>query len=159
MQPPSGIVLAPIGTIHTPFRQKADAPIQGAFRPDALGHVSLMPEYVDGLDDIDGFSHLILIYSLHQAAPVQMRRLPLLADEARGIFSTRHPARPNGLGLTVVRLVSREGTTLRVSGVDMLDGTPLLDIKPYIPRFDAFPDATEGWFAECKDRPKPSGRE
>lgn len=154
-----GFQIDAIGRIRTDFATKADAPIQGAFNGGAIGIVELFSEYAEGLRDIEGFSHLILLYHLDRAAPVEMVRVPLLGDEPRGIFSTRHPARPNALGLTVVRLLSRDGTCLRVAGVDMLDGTPLIDVKPYVPRFDAFPHATEGWFEGCDDRPKPAGRE
>lgn len=151
--------LRPIGVIHTSFAAKADAPIQGAFRPESVGRVEVFPEFAEGLDDIEGFSHLILLYQLDRAAAVELRRQPLLCDEPKGIFSTRHPARPNGIGLTVVTLLGRTGHCLEVGMADMLDGTPLLDIKPYVARFDAYPEAAEGWFAECEDRPKPVGRE
>lgn len=149
----------PIGVIRTPFADKPDTPIQGAFHPDAAGVVEIAPELADGLTDIDGFSHLLLIYHLDRAPEPQLLPMPFLSDERHGVFATRHPARPNPLGLTVVRLAGREGSALRVLGVDMLDGTPLLDVKPYIPRFDAVPDAREGWFAGHENRPKPPGRE
>jgi tRNA (adenine37-N6)-methyltransferase len=151
--------LTPIGVIRTPYAEKDDAPIQGAFRPEAEGRVEVFAEYGEGLADIDGFSHLILLYQFDRAAPVELVRQTFLGDVPHGLFATRHPARPNGIGLTVVRLLSREGTTLRVGGIDVLDGTPLLDIKPYIPRFDSFPDASEGWLAGLQERPKPAGRE
>ncbi len=151
--------LHPIGVIHTPFATKEDAPIQGAFHPENTGVVEVVPELAEGLSDIDGFSHLILLYQFDRAAPVELARPTFLSDEPHGIFACRHPARPNGIGLTVVTLLSREGAALTVGGVDMLDGTPLLDIKPYIGRFDCFPDASEGWFAGREDRPKPPGRE
>ena len=154
-----GRTLAPIGVIRTPFATKDDAPIQGAFRPDAEGTVDVFPEFADGLADIDGFSHLILLYEFDRAAPVELVRQTFLGDTPHGLFATRHPARPNGIGLTVVRLLGREAALLRVGGIDVLDGTPLLDIKPYIPRFDSFPDASEGWLAGREDRPKPPGRE
>jgi tRNA-Thr(GGU) m(6)t(6)A37 methyltransferase TsaA len=149
----------PIGTIRTLFATKGDTPIQGAFHPENAGIVEVAPEFAEGLSDIDGFSHLILLYEFDQAAPVEMVRLTFLSDEPHGIFATRHPARPNPIGLTVVTLLGREGTALTVGGVDMLDGTPLLDIKPYIGRFDCFPGASEGWFAGREERPKPPGRE
>ena len=154
-----GRTLAPIGVIRTPFATKDDAPIQGAFRPDAEGTVDVFPEFADGLADIDGFSHLILLYEFDRAAPVELVRQTFLGDTPHGLFATRHPARPNGIGLTVVRLLGREAALLRVGGIDVLDETPLLDIKPYIPRFDSFPDASEGWLAGREDRPKPPGRE
>jgi tRNA-Thr(GGU) m(6)t(6)A37 methyltransferase TsaA len=153
------VTLVPIGTIHTPFATKDDAPIQGAFHPEAEGVVELLPEFAGGLADIDGFTHLILLYEFDRAAPVQMRRQTFLGDEPHGLWATRHPARPNRIGLTVVRLLGREGALLRVGGIDVLDGTPLLDIKPYIPRFDCFQEASEGWLAGRAERPKPPGRE
>lgn len=152
-------VLRHIGTIRTPFAQKDDAPIQGAFRPDAIGTVEVLPEFADGLADIDGFSHLILLYEFDRAAPVEMSRYTFLGDEPHGLFATRHPARPNPIGLTVVTLLARDGATLTVGGIDMLDATPLLDIKPYVARFDSVPEASEGWLAGRPDRPKPPGRE
>jgi tRNA (adenine37-N6)-methyltransferase len=153
------VELTPIGTIHTPFATKDEAPIQGAFHPEREGVVEVAPEFAEGLTDIEGFTHLILLYEFDQAAGVKMQRQTFLGDETHGLFATRHPARPNPIGLTVVRLLGREGTTLRVGGIDVLDGTPLLDIKPYVPRFDAFPEASEGWIAGRSNRPKPPGRE
>jgi tRNA-Thr(GGU) m(6)t(6)A37 methyltransferase TsaA len=154
-----GRQLEPIGVIRTPFADKDEAPIQGAFRPEAEGVVEVLAEYADGLADIGGFSHLILLYEFDRAAPVELVRQTFLGDVPHGLFATRHPARPNGIGLTVVRLLSRDGATMTVGGIDVLDNTPLLDIKPYIPRFDSFPDATEGWLAGRPERPKPPGRE
>jgi tRNA-Thr(GGU) m(6)t(6)A37 methyltransferase TsaA len=151
--------LTAIGTIHTPFATKDDAPIQGAFHPENEGVVEVYPQFAEGLADIDGFTHLILLYEFDRAAPVEMRRQTFLGDEPRGLWATRHPARPNGIGLTVVTLLGRDGAHLRVGGIDVLDNTPLLDIKPYIPRFDSFPEAAEGWLAGKANRPKPPGRE
>jgi tRNA-Thr(GGU) m(6)t(6)A37 methyltransferase TsaA len=151
--------LVAIGTIRTPFTTKEEAPIQGAFRPESPGAVEVFAEFADGLDDIEGFSHLILVYAFDRAGEVRMRRTTFLSDDEHGLWATRHPARPNGIGLTVVRLLGRDGSTLRVAGIDVLDDTPLLDIKPYIRRFDCFPDATDGWFADVAERPKPPDRE
>ena len=148
-----------IGIIRTPFAGKNDAPIQGVFVPDAIGRVELFPEYAAGLKDIEGFSHLFLLYRFDRAGEVELVRPTFLDDEPHGIFAARHPCRPNGIGLTVVCLLGREGNILVVTGVDMLDGTPLLDIKPYIPRFDAHPDAIPGWFAGKEPRPKPADSE
>jgi tRNA (adenine37-N6)-methyltransferase len=145
--------------MRTPFADKDDAPIQGAFRPEAEGVVEVFAECAEGLADIDGFTQLILLYEFDRAAPVELVRQTFLGDDPHGLFATRHPARPNGIGLTVVRLLSRDGATLRVGGIDILDGTPLLDIKPYIRRFDSFPHASEGWLAGRPERPKPAGRE
>ena len=151
--------LNPIGLIHTPYRTKEETPIQGVFRPHVKGWVEVFPEFEEGLKDIELFSHIFLIYAFDRAAPVELVRLVLLDDQPHGIFASRHPSRPGALGLTVVELLRREGNRLEVAGTDMLDGTPLLDIKPYVPRFDSFPSASEGWFTGKSDRPKPCGRE
>lgn len=148
-----------IGVIRSGFADKKDAPIQGAFSPEAEGRVELFEEFAAGLKDIEGFSHLILLYVFDRAGRAELVRKPFLDDEEHGIFAMRFPARPNPIGLSVVRLLGREGDALRVGWLDVLDKTPLLDIKPYVPRFDAVPDAREGWFAGKKARPKPEGRE
>lgn len=152
-------IFHPIGVIHTPFADKPEAPIQGAYADAAEGRVELDAIYEQGLQDISGFSHLILLYQFHRAGKMELVRQPFLDDVPRGLFSTRHPARPNPLGLTVVELLAREGNILYVRGVDMLDGTPLLDIKPYVKRFDCFPQASEGWFVDKSARAKPAGLE
>ena len=137
----------PIGLIHTPFTQKDRTPIQ-PYRSRAKGRVELLPEYEDGLGHLEGFSHIILLYFFHYADPgYELVVTPFLDDEPKGLFATRYPRRPNPVGLSVVRLLRREGRVLHVDGIDVLDGTPLLDIKPYVPPFDAFPEATLGWLA------------
>jgi tRNA-Thr(GGU) m(6)t(6)A37 methyltransferase TsaA len=151
--------LSPIGIIHSPFDSKEVTPIQGALYPDSQGQVEVFREYEDGLKDIETFSHIILLYLFDRAGEIILVRPTFLDDEAHGVFASRHPSRPNGLGLTVVRLLKRSHNILEVSGIDVLDGTPLIDIKPYIIRFDCFPGANEGWVATKKERPKPKGRE
>jgi tRNA-Thr(GGU) m(6)t(6)A37 methyltransferase TsaA len=148
-----------LGVIYTDHATKEDAPIQGAFRPDAEGTVEVFPEYAAGLQDIGLFSHIVLIYHFDRAGKVELVRKPFLDDHPHGIFAMRHPCRPNGLGISIVRLLRHEGNMLTVSGIDVLDGTPLIDIKPYIPRFDCFPEASEGWLAGKEEREKPPGRE
>jgi tRNA (adenine37-N6)-methyltransferase len=148
-----------IGVIHSCYNTKEDTPIQGAFKPDVAAMVEVFPRYADGLKDIETFSHLFLIYIFDRAGPVQLVRPTFLDDKPHGVFASRHPSRPSGLGLTVVRLLKREGSVLHVSGIDVLDGTPLVDIKPYIRRFDSYPDASEGWVTDRIERPKPHGRE
>lgn len=141
--------LRPLGVLRTPFRNAAEAPIQGALDPSALGQVEVFEEYAAGLRDVEGFSHLLLLYVFHRAGEEQLVVTPFLDDHARGVFATRHPRRPNHLGLTVVELVARRGNVLEVRGVDMLDGTPVVDIKPYVPAFDAGPaDARVGWLTD-----------
>ncbi len=149
----------PIGVIHTSFDTKESAPIQGVFHPDAIGTVEILFEFAEGLLDIDLFSHLILLYHLDRATDVKLVLRPFLDDTPHGIFATRHPCRPSGIGLSIVKLLGREGNLLQVSGIDVLDGTPLLDIKPYVTRFDCFPEASEGWFSGKEKRAKPPGRE
>ncbi len=153
------INISAIGILHTDHKTKDEAPIQGAFDPDAKGIVEIFPEFAEGLKDIELFSHIYLFYHFDRAEPGALIRHPFLDDTPHGIFATRHPCRPNGIGITVVRLVERNGNRLRVTGIDVLDGTPLLDIKPYVPRFDCHPEASEGWFAGKDSRRKPSGRE
>lgn len=153
------VTIEPIGILHTPFATREQAPIQGAFAPEASGVLEVRPELEPGLKDIDGFSHLIVLYLLDRATAVDLQPLPLLDDEPRGVFATRNPRRPNHIALMVVRLDKRDGRRLHLSHVDALDGSPVIDIKPYVRRFDSVPDASEGWFAGKQDRPKPPGRE
>jgi tRNA-Thr(GGU) m(6)t(6)A37 methyltransferase TsaA len=135
----------PIGLIRSPFTRQEDTPIQ-PYRSRAAGQVEVLPEYEAGLEDLAGFSHIYLLYFFHQAEPgFQLKVTPFLDGRPKGLFATRYPRRPNHLGLSVVRLVRREGRVLHVDGIDVVDGTPLLDIKPYVPPFDAVPDATLGW--------------
>ncbi|MFC2029284.1 tRNA (N6-threonylcarbamoyladenosine(37)-N6)-methyltransferase TrmO [Chloroflexota bacterium] len=139
--------LKPIGTIWSPFTRKDKTPIQPS-RSSARGRVELLPDYAPGLRDLDGFSHVILLYFFHRSEPgYELEVQPFLDDKVKGLFATRFPRRPNGIGLSVVCLVRREGSMLHVEGIDVLDGTPLLDIKPYVPAFDAHPHATPGWLA------------
>ncbi len=135
----------PIGLIRSPFTAREQTPIQPS-RSRAAGEVELLPEYERGLEDLDGFSHIILLYFFHHAEPgYELAVTPFLDDEPKGLFATRYPRRPNPIGLSVVRLLRRDGRVLYVDGIDVLDGTPVLDVKPYVPPFDAFPEATLGW--------------
>ena len=136
----------PIGIIHTPFTEKESTPIQPS-RSQALGRVELYPEFVPGLQDIEGFSHLILLYIFHASSGYALSVKPFLEDQTHGLFATRYPYRPNPLGLSVVRLQQRRENVLDVEGIDVLDGTPLVDIKPYIPEFDVRTDTRTGWYA------------
>jgi tRNA (adenine37-N6)-methyltransferase len=150
------IVYRPIGIIHTPYLDKEKTPIQGYYAPDNSGTVEVFPEFAAGLQDIAGFSHLILLYHFHRSGKCELIAKPFLDKEKHGIFAIRYFNRPNSIGLTVVNLKAVNDNMLEVSGVDMLDGTPLLDIKPYVPQFDIKEDAREGWFrtASEKDRYK-----
>ncbi len=139
------VTYQPIGIIHTPFKEIEETPIQGVFAPYSKGTVEVFPEYTEGLKDIDGFSHLILIYHLHHAEGYSLIAKPFLDNQERGVFSIRHFRRPNPIGLSIVRLDWVEGNMLHIREVDILDETPLLDIKSYIPKFDLRIDAREGW--------------
>jgi tRNA-Thr(GGU) m(6)t(6)A37 methyltransferase TsaA len=140
------ITMVPIGVIHTPFQQSAGTPIQGAVANSAKGIVELFPEFALGLRDVAGFERLWLIYLLDRAAPPQLTTRPYLDTQDHGIFATRSPARPNYIGLSAVRLLGVEENRMHVCDVDMLDGTPLLDIKPYVPDFDCFEVKRVGWY-------------
>jgi tRNA-Thr(GGU) m(6)t(6)A37 methyltransferase TsaA len=140
--------LKPIGIIHTPHKDPKGTPIQSIGAKDIKGTIELDPEYVDGLQDLDGFSHIILLYVFHKARPYNIKVLPYLETEKRGLFATRYPSRPNPIGLSVVRLEKIEGNTLHILDVDMLDGTPLLDIKPFIPDADNRLEARIGWLED-----------
>lgn len=144
----------PIGTIRTPFREPKGAPVQPVAAGGAEGVVELDPRYAEGLRDLEGFERVWLLYWFHQAAPARMTVRPFLDDTDRGLFATRAPCRPNPIGLSCVRLLRVEGNRLHVADVDMLDGTPLLDIKPYAPQFDHYEVSRVGWLAG-KD---PAGR-
>lgn len=135
-----------IGTIHSCFSDQSSTPIQGVFS-DAKGTVELFPEYVEGLKDIEGFSHLFLIYHFDRAQAHCLVQKPFLdGSRERGIFATRHFNRPNHIGLSLVELLKVNGNVLEIRGVDILDGTPLLDIKPYVRQFDIRENVRSGWF-------------
>ena len=140
------IVMRPIGVIHSPFADPRQTPIQPT-RSDAVGQVEVYPEFAPGLQDVDGLSHLILLYAFHRSSGYSLHVTPFLDDQPRGLFSTRYPARPNPIGLSIVRLLSRQDNILQIEGIDVLDGTPLLDIKPYVPDFDIRQDVQTGWYA------------
>lgn len=139
------IVFTPIGTIRSPFTDISGMPIQPTGARGVQGTVEIFEEYAEGLCDLAGFSRIILIYAFHKCDSCQLTVTPFLDTTPRGIFATRAPCRPNPIGLSVVRLIGVQGRTLVIEDVDILDGTPLLDIKPYVPQFDAYPDASCGW--------------
>ncbi len=145
------ITYKPIGLIHSPFKEPKNVPIQ-ASASVTVGTIELYPEYVEGLKDLGGFSHIILLYHFHLIKNVSMLVKPFLDDKLHGIFATRAPARPNPIGLSVVQLKKVEGNILRIQDVDILDGTPLLDIKPYVPKFDYRENCKIGWFNENLDK-------
>ncbi len=148
-----------IGIIHSPFKTKDECPLQGRIAPEGKGQVELFAGYEEGLVTIETFSHLILFYIFDQAGKVKLSRPTFLDDAPHGVFASRHPCRPNGIGISIVKLEKRKKNLLEVSGMDVLDKSPLIDIKPYIPRFDCFNRANNGWVENRKIRPKPAGRE
>ena len=144
------IVYRPIGIIHTPFKELENMPIQPSGAAGVRGTVELFPEFADGLKDLDGFSHLILLYHFHQSRGHKLIVTPFLDSEPRGVFATRAPKRPNPIGLSIVRLVRIRGSTLDIENMDILDGTPLLDVKPYVPEFDYQEDCRIGWLEQVR---------
>lgn len=148
---PDPITFTPIGVVHSPFTEPHGTPIQPRAALGVQGTVELLPEYAPGLEGLDGFTHVILLVHLHRAGPYRLRVKPFLEDVVRGLFATRAPSRPNPIGLSIVRLLRVEGATLYIENVDIVDGTPLLDVKPYVPRFDAPPDAGNGWVDSAAD--------
>jgi tRNA-Thr(GGU) m(6)t(6)A37 methyltransferase TsaA len=140
------LVLTAIGTIYSPYQAPEGTPIQSVFGGDVEGTVVLRQEYEDALADIEGFERLWLLCWLDRTGPFTPLVVPYRDTVQHGLFATRAPSRPNPVGLSVVRLIERRGAVLRVAGIDVLDGTPLIDIKPYVAHFDAYPGSRAGWF-------------
>lgn len=149
--------ISQIGIAYSPYTVKEDCPVQGMAQPLGKGSVEVFPEFAEGLDTIDMFSHIILFYVFDRASEVSLVRIPFLDDNPHGIFATRHPCRPNKIGISIVALDKKVDATLEVSEMDILDGTPIIDIKPYVPLFDLRPQASNGWIKEFRN--KPHGRE
>jgi len=145
----------PIGSIHSPFVEAEGTPIQASMAQGAEGVVHVFPEFVEGLKDLDGFERIWLVYWFHRALPAQLTVTPFMDDHSRGLFATRAPCRPNPIGMSCVRLLRIEGGDLHVADVDVLDGTPLLDIKPYVSAFDRFEVSRTGWLEQ--KRPPAAG--
>ena len=148
------ITYKPIGIIHTAFIDKEHTPIQSVFAPDSTGEVVIFPEYAEGLKDIEGFSHLILVYHFHRSEGYSLIAQPFLDRNKRGIFAIRYFDRPNPIGLSIVRLENVRGNVLEIKEVDIIDGTPLLDIKPYVRDFDIRENVKQGWFDNASERNK-----
>ncbi len=144
--------LSPIGVLYTPFTEAQNMPIQPTGASDIAGSAEIYPEYREGLQDLDGFSHLILLYHFHLVTEAQLTVTPFLDDQPHGVFATRAPKRPNPIGLSVVRLQRIEGCVLYLLDVDVVNETPLLDIKPYVPEFDHRAATRLGWLGKSRDR-------
>jgi len=143
------ITYRPIGTIRTPFKSKEGMPIQPSGAKGIRGTIKLEEDYVGGLKDLEGFSHVILIYHFHLSQGYALTVTPFMDDQTRGVFATRAPRRPNSIGLSIVKLNAIRGDILDIENVDIIDGTPLLDIKPYVPEFDAQSQVKIGWLAKA----------
>jgi len=144
--------IRPIGTIHSSFREARGVPIQPVFARGADGTVEVLPEYEEALADLEGFERIWLLCWFDRASAFREKVTPYLDDTTRGLFATRAPARPNPIGLSCVRLLGIEANRLRVTEVDVLDGTPLLDIKPYVQQFDCFDVKHNGWLDTVERR-------
>jgi tRNA-Thr(GGU) m(6)t(6)A37 methyltransferase TsaA len=138
----------PVGVVHSPFKDVEGMPIQTVGAKGIGGTVEIDPQYQDGLKDLEGFSHIFLIYHFHRSKGYSLQVKPFMDDEVRGVFATRAPKRPNPIGISVVRFVKMEGSTLFIEDVDIVDGTPVLDIKPFVPEFDAREVERTGWLSK-----------
>jgi len=152
MKSPMTVEYRPIGVVHSPFEDAAGTPIQPSRARGARGSVEVFQEYADGLDDLEGFSHIVLLCHLHRSRDYRLKVVPFLDTELRGLFATRAPNRPNPIGLSVVELLGIDGNTLSIEGVDLLDGTPVLDIKPFVGEFDDRAGARTGWLESAGKR-------
>jgi tRNA-Thr(GGU) m(6)t(6)A37 methyltransferase TsaA len=145
------LTLSPIGIIRTPFAEIKGTPVQPSASRGTIGRIELNEDLVAGLSDLDGFSHLILIYHFDRSSGYNLEVLPFMDTQPRGLFATRAPKRPNPIGLSVVKLLRIEGSVLHIENIDVLDGTPLLDIKPYVPQLDQAPEVRIGWMTDKLD--------
>jgi len=148
-----------IGTIYSPYKTKDECPIQGSVKPEGKGKIEVFPEYEEALETIESFSHIILFYIFDKAGEIKLSRPTFLDDTPHGVFASRHPCRPNSIGISIVKLERRNKNILEVREIDVLDNTPLIDIKPYIPRFDYREKANNGWTETKELREKPQNRE
>ena len=148
------IIYQPIGTIHSPFTSLEDMPIQPPAARGFKGQVIIEEEYLPALTDLSGFSHIYLLYHLHLSKTCELKVIPFLDDQQRGLFATRAPRRPNPIGLSLVRLLKINGNILEIANPDVVDGTPLLDIKPYVAEMEATEDYKIGWLSKYIDQLK-----
>jgi tRNA-Thr(GGU) m(6)t(6)A37 methyltransferase TsaA len=143
------VVYEPIGVVHSPYNERSQVPRQG-YKNGARGEIEIYDKYKEGLSDIEGFSHIVVIFHFHESEKRSLKVVPPWDGNEHGVFSTRSPSRPNSIGITVMKLESVEGCTLKVSGIDMLDGTPVIDIKPYIPDMNPRDGVRTGWLENVK---------
>ena len=139
------IAVKPIGVIRTPYKESKGIPIQGKFEKNVIGTAEVFPEYQEGLKDVEGFSHIYLVYFFDRAKEEKLLGKPFLEDDEHGIFAIRSPMRPNRIGISIVKIEKVENNVVTFSEVDILDGTPLLDIKPYVSHFDSRESVRNGW--------------
>jgi tRNA-Thr(GGU) m(6)t(6)A37 methyltransferase TsaA len=144
----------PIGVIHSPFTDIREMPIQPTGEASAPGTGEVFPEFAEGLGDLEGFSHVILVYHLHEVRRTDLTVTPFLGSEPHGVFATRAPTRPNPIGISIVKLLKIDGNRLHFGNLDILDGTPLLDIMPYVPDFDAPVNTRAGWLEDVQGKVK-----
>jgi len=147
------IIIKPIGTIFTPHIDIDHMPIQPITARGVRGYIEIFEEYADGLKDLEGFSHITLLYHFHEICGYDLEVIPFMDTEMHGIFATKAPKRPNAIGVSTVKLLGIEGNLLTIEQVDMLDGTPLIDIKPFYPRYDNRRNVKSGWLEKNKDIP------
>ncbi len=146
------IVYEPIGIIHSPFKDIKGMPIQPTGAKGIAGTIEIYPEFAEGLKDLEGFSHIILIYHFHLSKGYSLKVKPFMDENLRGVFATRAPKRPNPIGISVVKLRKIEGNILNIEDVDIIDCTPLLDIKPYVPEFDVQEIEKIGWLSQKAEK-------
>lgn len=145
------IILNPIGVIHTPFKDIKNMPIQPVAAEGVKGTIELLPEYADGLKDLEGFSYITLIYHFHKVKGYQLQVVPFMDTEKHGIFACKAPKRPNPIGISTVKLIGIKGNVIHIEQADMLDDTPLIDIKPFYPRYDNREQANVGWLEKSNN--------
>ena len=146
------IIYEPIGVIHSPYKDVENTPIQTTGGIGIPGTIDIEPEFIEGLKDLDGFSHIILLYHFHRFIGYSLSVLPFMDNKQHGVFSTRAPKRPNSIGISIVRLLRIQGCTVFIEDIDIIDGTPLLDIKPYIPDIDTRKMVRLGWLENRTDK-------
>jgi len=147
------ILIQPIGIIHTPYSDIKNMPIQPIAATGIKGYIELLPEYAEGLKDMEGFSHITLVYHFHKINGYDLITIPFMDDKPHGIFACKAPKRPNAIGISTVLLLGIDGNIIHIEQVDMLDGTPLIDIKPFYPRYDNRENVTTGWLEKNIDLP------